>query len=173
VYVLIWKVWSGRYLVIGILNVADLNGKLPFVMIKVLVDLWGSVGIDGSYNCRSEQCDWSSEEKQASCRCGMHLRTFLCRPLQNNDKNLPHLRVWANESESYLNSIWFSGVHFRAHLHGTIFVSCDNLTTGLRHDLRLVCTPEKCRSILKHDLKRCSSRKSCRGPAACDGNRNV
>ena len=53
----------------------------------------------------------------------------------------------------------------RADLHGTIFVSCDKLTTGLRHDLRLVCTSEKCRSILKHVLKRCGNRKSCRRPA--------
>ena len=53
----------------------------------------------------------------------------------------------------------------RADLHGTIFVSCDKLTTGLRHDLRLGCTSEKCRSILKHVLKRCSNRKSCRRPA--------
>ena len=53
----------------------------------------------------------------------------------------------------------------RAHLHGTIFVSCDKLTTGLGHDLRLVCTSEKCRSILKHVLKRCGNRKSCRRPA--------
>ena len=47
----------------------------------------------------------------------------------------------------------------RADLHGTIFVSCDKLTTGLRHDLRLVCTSKKCRSILKHVLKRYSNRK--------------
>ena len=53
---------------------------------------------------------------------------------------------------------------FRADLHDTIFVSCDKLTTGLRHDLRLVCTSKKCRSILKHILKRCGNRKSCRKP---------
>ena len=52
---------SGRYLVIGNLNVADLNGKLPLVIIKVLVDLEGRFGIGGSDNCRSEQLDWSSE----------------------------------------------------------------------------------------------------------------
>ena len=56
---------------------------------------------------------------------------------------------------------WASGI-IRADLHGTIFVSCDKLTTGLRHDLRLVCTSEKCRSILKHVLKRCGNRTSCR-----------
>ena len=38
------------------------------------------------------------------------------------------------------------------------------LTTGPRHDLRLLCTSEKCRSILKHFLKRCDNRKSCRRP---------
>ena len=27
--------------------------------------------------------------------------------------------------------------HLRADLHGTTFVACDKLTTGLRHDLRL------------------------------------
>ena len=53
----------------------------------------------------------------------------------------------------------------RADLYGTIFVSCDKLRTGLRHDLRLVCTSEKCRSILKHVLKRYGNRKSCRRPA--------
>ena len=30
-----------------------------------------------------------------------------------------------------------------ADFHGTIFVSCDKLTTGLRHGLRLACTSEK------------------------------
>ena len=54
---------------------------------------------------------------------------------------------------------------FKADLHGTIFVSCDKLTTGLRHDLRLVCTSEKCFGILKQVLKRCGNRKSCRRPA--------
>ena len=53
----------------------------------------------------------------------------------------------------------------RADLQGTIFVSCDKLTTGLGHDLRLVCTSEKCRSTLKHVLKRYGNRKSCRRPA--------
>ena len=33
----------------------------------------------------------------------------------------------------------------------------DKLTIGL-HDLRLVCTSEKGRSILKHVLKRCGTR---------------
>ena len=53
----------------------------------------------------------------------------------------------------------------RADLHGTIFVSSDKLTTGLQHDLRLVCRSEKCRSILKHVLKCCGNCKSCRRPA--------
>ena len=52
----------------------------------------------------------------------------------------------------------------RAHLHGTIFVACDKPLTGLRHDLRLACTSEKCRSILKHVLKRWDNLKSCRRP---------
>ena len=54
----------------------------------------------------------------------------------------------------------------RADLHGTIFVACDN---GLRqaHDMIYDCCvrQKKCRSILKHVLKRCDNRKSCRGPA--------
>ena len=38
------------------------------------------------------------------------------------------------------------------------------LTTGPRHDLRLLCTSGKCRSILKHVLKRYDNRKSCLRP---------
>ena len=53
----------------------------------------------------------------------------------------------------------------RADLHGTIFVACDN---GLRqaHDMIYDCCvrQKKCRSILKHVLKRCDNRKSCRRP---------
>ena len=30
-----------------------------------------------------------------------------------------------------------------ADLHGAIFVACDKLTTGPRHDLRLSCTSQK------------------------------
>ena len=37
----------------------------------------------------------------------------------------------------------------------------ERLTTGPRHDLRLLCTSEKC-SIFKHVLKRCDNRKLCR-----------
>ena len=52
-------------------------------------------------------------------------------------------------------------------LHGTIFVACDN---GLRqaHDMIYDCCvrQKKCRSILKHVLKRCDNRKSCRRPVA-------
>ena len=53
----------------------------------------------------------------------------------------------------------------RADLHGTIFVACDN---GLRqaHDMICDCCvrQKKCRSILKHVLKCCDNRKSCRRP---------
>ena len=49
-------------------------------------------------------------------------------------------------------------------LHCTIFVACNKLTTGLLHDVRLACLSEKCRSILKHVLKRCNNCKSCRRP---------
>ena len=45
------------------------------------------------------------------------------------------------------------------------FVACDN---GLRqaHDMIYDCCvrQKKCRSILKHVLKRCDNRKSCRRP---------
>ena len=46
--------------VVVALIIADINGKLPLVIIKVLVGL-GCVSIDGSDNSRSEQFDWSSE----------------------------------------------------------------------------------------------------------------
>ena len=53
----------------------------------------------------------------------------------------------------------------RADLHGTIFVACDN---DLRqaHDMIYDCcvSQKKYRSILKHVLKRCDNRKSCRRP---------
>ena len=53
----------------------------------------------------------------------------------------------------------------RADLQGTIFVACDN---GLRqaHDMIYDCCvrQKKCRSILKHVLKRCNNHKSCRRP---------
>ena len=53
----------------------------------------------------------------------------------------------------------------RADLHGTIFVACSN---GLRqaHDMIYSCCVRQktCRSILKHALKRCCNRKSCRRP---------
>ena len=53
----------------------------------------------------------------------------------------------------------------RADLHGTIFVACDN---GLRQALDMIydcCVRQKkCRSILKHVLKRCDNRKSFRRP---------
>ena len=53
---------------------------------------------------------------------------------------------------------------FWADLHGTIFVACDKLTTGLQlvYDCRV--RQRKCRGILKHVLKRCDNRKSCRKP---------
>ena len=55
----------------------------------------------------------------------------------------------------------------RSDLHGTIFVACDN---GLRqaHDMIYDCCvrQKKCRSILKHVLKRYDNRKSCRRPVA-------
>ena len=58
-------------------------------------------------------------------------------------------------------------VRIRADLHGTIFVACDN---GLRqaHDKIYDCCvrQKKCRSILKHVLKRFDNRKSCRRPVA-------
>ena len=69
-----------------------------------------------------------------------------------------------HNSVKLCRSIWF---HYNSKGRFTRydFVSCDEPTTGLRHDLRLVCTSEKCRSILKHVLKRCGNRKSCRRPA--------
>ena len=52
----------------------------------------------------------------------------------------------------------------RADLHGTIFVPCDKFTTGLHlvYDCRV--RQKKCRSILKHFVKRCDNRKSGRRP---------
>ena len=61
----------------------------------------------------------------------------------------------------------------KADLHGTIFVSCDELTTGLGHDLRLVCTSEKCRIkyygiLLEPALQRWEVLILCsRGPHNC------
>ena len=59
---------------------------------------------------------------------------------------------------------------FRADLHGTIFVACDKLTTGLRHDLTTTWHDCDCRSFLKRVLKSYdifsdvhNNRKSCRG----------
>ena len=53
----------------------------------------------------------------------------------------------------------------RADSHVTVFVACDN---GLRqaHDMIHDCcvSQKKYRSILKHILKRCDNRKSCRKP---------
>ena len=61
-------------------------------------------------------------------------------------------------------SVWIS---LRADLHGTIFVAYDN---DLRqaHDMIYDCCvrQQKCRSILKHVLKRCDNRKSCYRPVA-------
>ena len=37
-----------------------------------------------------------------------------------------------------------------ADLHGTIFVACDKLTTGLRHDLRLSQRFKTCFKMLRH-----------------------
>ena len=56
-----------------------------------------------------------------------------------------------------LNTRW-------ADLHGAIFVACNMLKTGLQilYDCRV--PQRKCGSILKHVLKRCDSRKSCRRP---------
>ena len=62
-------------------------------------------------------------------------------------------------------STYYSCGIVRADLHGTIFVACDN---GLRqaHDMIYDCClrQKKCRSILKHVLKCCGNRKSCRRP---------
>ena len=38
----------------------------------------------------------------------------------------------------------------RADLHGTIFVACERLTTGLRHDLRLSQRFKTCFKMLRH-----------------------
>ena len=55
--------------------------------------------------------------------------------------------------------------YFRADLHGTIFVACDN---GLRQANDMIydcCVRQKeCRSILRHILKRGDNRKSSRRP---------
>ena len=49
-------------------------------------------------------------------------------------------------------------------LHSTIFVACNKLTTGLLLVYNCcVCQGKYC-SILKHVLKRCDNRKSCRRP---------
>ena len=61
----------------------------------------------------------------------------------------------------------FSDVHYNRKGRFTRydFVACDN---GLRqaHDMIYDCCvrQKKCRSILKHVLKRCDNRKSCRRP---------
>ena len=53
----------------------------------------------------------------------------------------------------------------RADLHGTIFVACDNCLRQA-HDIVHDCCvrQEKCRSILKHVLKRYDNPKSCLRP---------
>ena len=55
--------------------------------------------------------------------------------------------------------------NLRADLHGTIFVACDNCLRQA-HDIVHDCCvrQEKCRSILKHVLKRYNNRKSCLRP---------
>ena len=47
---------------------------------------------NGNTSATNYEFDWSNEEKQAYCRCSTHLRTTSCRPLQNNNVKLPHLR---------------------------------------------------------------------------------
>ena len=53
--------------------------------------------------------------------------------------------------------------NLRADLHGTIFVACEN-GLQLARDMTYNCCvrEKKCRSILKHGLKRCGNCKSCR-----------
>ena len=50
----------------------------------------------------------------------------------------------------------------RADLQCTIFVARDMLTTGLQRVCDCRVRQRKCRSTLKHVLKRCDNRKSCR-----------
>ena len=52
----------------------------------------------------------------------------------------------------------------RLDLHGTVFVSCDKLTTGLRHDLRLPRRFKTCFKMLRHFSDVRTNRKSCRRP---------
>ena len=68
-------------------------------------------------------------------------------------------------SQHVLCAVWMTGIFSAL---GPIYtVRFLSHATSLRqaYDLRLGCTSEKCRSILKHVLKRCSNRKSCRRPA--------
>ena len=51
-----------------------------------------------------------------------------------------------------------------ADLHGTIFVSCDKLTAGLRHDLRLPQRFKTCFKMLRHFSDIHTNHKSCCRP---------
>ena len=63
-----------------------------------------------------------------------------------------------------LRSVTVSLYTIWADLHGAISVACNMLKTGLQlvYDCRV--RQRKCRSILKHVLKRCDNRKSCHRP---------
>ena len=52
----------------------------------------------------------------------------------------------------------------RGDLQGTIFVACDKLTAGLRHDLRLPQRFKTCFKMLRHFSDVHTNRKSCRRP---------
>ena len=67
----------------------------------------------------------------------------------------------------------YKATTLRADLHGTIFVACDKLTAGLRHDLRLPQRFKTCFKMLRHSSDVHTNRKSCRKLVACDKNRTV
>ena len=116
------------------------------------------IAVENSSKQRNIQSMYKAKSFIADSMCYMKLKSDITLPFHLQ----PHIYFTAC-AMCGLDDRYFQCV--RADLHGTIFVSCDKLTTGLRHDLRLGCTSEKCRSILKHVLKRCSNRKSCRRPA--------
>ena len=103
--------------------------------------------------------------------CFKMLRHFFWRTRQSQIMSWACCKLLSHATKSYrVNrplrlSFTSEETCFRADLHGTIFVACDN---GLRqaHDMICDCRvrQEKCRSILKHVLKRYDNRKSCRRP---------
>ena len=98
---------------------------------------------------------------------------FMIRPLPSS-LWIMSVRIWLTKYDK-IWKVWgrfFKGFWqinrrcriLRADLNSTIFLACNKLTTGLRHDLQLLQRFKTCFQMLRHFSDKHANRTSCRRP---------